>query len=119
LSGLRDPAHALAGPLAGGIFETAVLAELVRTLSHRGESASVYFWRTASGTEVDLLVESQGRLVPIEVKLSSTPRPAMAEGIAAFQRDLGRRAAPGYVVHPGEQLLPLRPGVVALPFACL
>jgi predicted AAA+ superfamily ATPase len=119
LSGLRDPAHALAGPLAGGIFETAVLAELVRTLSHRGESASVYFWRTASGTEVDLVVESQGRLVPIEVKLSSTPRPAMAEGIAAFQRDLGRRAAPGYVVHPGEQLLPLRPGVVALPFACL
>jgi predicted AAA+ superfamily ATPase len=119
LSGLRDPAHALAGPLAGGIFETAVLAEVIRTLSHRGESASVYFWRTASGTEVDLLVESQGRLVPIEVKLSSTPRPAMAEGIAAFQRDLGRRAAPGYVVHPGEQLLPLRPGVVALPFACL
>lgn len=36
LSGLKDPAHAAAGPLGGAIVETVVLSEIVKTLMHRG-----------------------------------------------------------------------------------
>jgi predicted AAA+ superfamily ATPase len=43
LVGLRDPEHAASGPMAGAIFETAVLAEIVKTLVHRGEEPQVYF----------------------------------------------------------------------------
>jgi hypothetical protein len=43
----------------------------------------------------------------------------MAAGLRAFQRDLGRRAGPGFLVHPGDQMLPLGPGTTALPFAAL
>ncbi len=119
LVGLRDPAHAAAGPMGGAIMETAVLAEIVRTLTHRGMHSQVYFWRTMAGTEVDFVVESDGGLVPIEVKLSATPRPAMAASIKTFQKDLGSAAMPGYVVHPGDIRLPLGDGVTALPFADL
>src|SRR5262249_39172596 len=35
LSGLRDPEHAAAGPMAGAIFETAVLSEIIKALSSR------------------------------------------------------------------------------------
>lgn len=119
LAGLRDPNHAASGPLGGAIFESAVLAEIIKTLLHRGEEPQVYFWRTASGTEVDIVVDTGGMLVPIEVKLSATPRPAMASGIRRFQEDFGPRARAGYVVHPGDARLPLAPGVVALPFADL
>jgi len=52
----------------------------------------MYFWRTSTGTEVDIAVESCQRLVPIEVKLSSTPRSAMASGIRTFQEDFGDKA---------------------------
>jgi hypothetical protein len=117
LAGLRDPEHAAAGPLGGAIFETAVLAEIVKTFWHRGEEPQVYFWRTATGVEVDIVVEVGGRIVPIEVKLSATPRPAMASGILALRQDLGEKVEPGYVIHPGEVHLPLAPGVRALPFA--
>lgn len=117
LAGLRDPEHAAAGPLGGAIFETAVLAEIVKTFWHRGEEPQVYFWRTATGVEVDIVVETRGRIVPIEVKLSATPRPAMAAGILALRRDLGEKVETGYVIHPGEIQLPLAPGVQALPFA--
>lgn len=55
--------------------------------------------------------------MPIEVKASATPRPAMARPIGTLQRDLGEAAAPGYVVHPGDVRLPLGQGVRALPFA--
>ena len=98
-------------------METAVLSEIVKTLTHRGIDPQVYFWRTMAGTEVDIVVETGGKLVPIEVKLSATPRPAMASAVKTFRKDLGDRAMSGYVVHPGEIALPLGQGVSALPFA--
>lgn len=117
LAGLRDPAHAASGPLGGAIFETAVLTEIVKTYLHRGEEPRVYFWRTSTGAEVDILVETGGNIVPIEVKLSATPRPAMAKAVVALRADLGERALSGYVIHPGDIRLPLAPDVTALPFA--
>jgi predicted AAA+ superfamily ATPase len=119
LAGLKDPAHAAAGPMGGSLFEAAVLNEIVKRYWNRGEEARVHFWRTSSGREVDFVVEAGSRLVPIEVKLSATPRPPMADAIRAFQQDLGGRAAPGYLVHPGAVRLPLGLGVTSLPFADL
>ena len=116
LAGLRDPEHAASGPLGGAIMETAVVGEIVKTLTHRGMDPQIFFWRTTAGAEVDIVVETQGRLVPIEVKLSATPRPAMAGPIRRFHKDFGERTMPGYVVHPGDVRLPLGEGVNALPF---
>jgi predicted AAA+ superfamily ATPase len=117
LAGLKDPDHAAAGPLGGPIFETAVLLQIVKAFVNRGDEPQVHFWRTSAGSEVDLVVEAGGKLIPMEVKLSATPRPAMASGIRAFQEDLGDKAGQGFVIHPGEVRLPLAPKVVALPFA--
>ena len=119
LTGLKDPEHAPSGPMGGAIMETAVLSEIVRTLTHRGIDPQVYFWRTMAGTEVDFVVETGAGLIPIEVKLSATPRPAMGGAIKTFQGDMESAAMPGYVVHPGDIRLPLGPGVTALPFADL
>jgi predicted AAA+ superfamily ATPase len=116
LAGLKDPDHAAAGPLGGAIFETAVLLQIVKAFVNRGEEPRIHFWRTSAGVEVDLVVEAGGQLIPIEVKLSATPRPAMAGGIRAFQEDLGKKAGRGFVIHPGSVRLPLAPEVVALPF---
>ena len=117
LTGLKDPEHAASGPMAGPIMETAVLSEIVKTLTHRGIEPQVYFWSTSAGTEVDIVVETAGKLVPIEVKLSATPRPAFAASIKTFQEDFGSRAVPGYVIHPGDVRLPLGSHVTALPYA--
>jgi predicted AAA+ superfamily ATPase len=117
LVGLRDAEHAAAGPMGGAIFENLVVAELFKTTLHRGEEPSFYFWRTASGSEVDVVVESRSQIIPLECKLSATPRPEMAREIVNFRRDFGERAANGYVVHPGKMALPLGSGVIALPFA--
>ncbi|MBI4558928.1 MAG: ATP-binding protein [Candidatus Hydrogenedentes bacterium] len=119
LVGLRDVEHARSGPMSGAILETAVVAEVVRSLVHQGDQPDVYFWRTAAGAEIDLVVDSGARLIPIEVKLSATPHPRMAEGIHAFRGVVKREADPGYVVHPGDVEHPLGQGTVALPFARL
>jgi predicted AAA+ superfamily ATPase len=119
LTGLKDPEHAATGPMSGAIFETAVLMEIVKTIIHRGQEPQVYFWRTAAGAEVDMVLAADGRLIPLEVKLSATPRPAMARNLTSFQKDLQDHAAPGYVIHPGEVRLPLASEVKALPFGDL
>jgi len=90
--------------MGGAIMETAVLSEIVKTLTHRGTDPQVYFWRTTAGTEVDFVVETGGNLVPIEVKLSATPRPAMASAIKTFRKDFGDKALPGYVALPFGEL---------------
>jgi predicted AAA+ superfamily ATPase len=100
-------------------MENLVVAELFKTSLHRGEEPAIYFWRTAAGSEVDVIVEHQTRLIPIEVKASATPRPDMAREIAAFQRDFGDRATGGYVVHPGRTILPLGSRTLAWPLATL
>lgn len=114
LTGLKDPDHAASGPLAGPLMEAAVLGEIVKTLTHRGERPEVYFWRTAAGAEVDFVVEVGGTAVPIEVKATATPRVRMVRGIRGFRRDLGERCGPGYLVHAGEGRLPMGSGVTAV-----
>ena len=117
LSGLKDPDHAAAGPLAGAIFETAVLTEIIKTFVHRGDEPEVYFWRTSTGSEVDFIVQVEGRLIPIEVKLSATLHPSMAGSIVAFQKDIGAKADSGFVIHPGDNRLPLSARVMGIPFS--
>lgn len=116
LVGLRDPRHAEAGPMGGAIFENLVISEIYKTILHRGEEPAMYFWRTAEGTEVDLILETQEKLLPIEIKLSSTPRPEMVKSIVQFGKFFKDSILPGYVINPGSTVLPLGNGMLSMPF---
>lgn len=119
LTGLKTPEHAAAGPMGGAIMETAVLTEIFKAYVHRGLEPQIYFWRTSAGKEVDIVVEADRELIPVEVKLSATPKRSMAEGIESFRKEIGRRAAKGYVVHPGSVCLPIGPHATAIPISDL
>jgi len=115
LVGLRDIEHAMAGPMGGAIFENFVVAELMKIFFHRGEEPNLYFWRTAEGSEVDIIVDTQGQLIPIEIKGSETPHPKMAKEIRSFQQTFENKAGKGYVLYPGGLVLPLEKDVIAFP----
>jgi hypothetical protein len=68
---------------------------------------------------VNFIVDGTGKLIPTAVKLSATPRTAMASGILAFQQDLGEAAGSGFVVHPSDVRLPMAARVMATPFSQL
>jgi predicted AAA+ superfamily ATPase len=119
LVGLRDTEHAASGPMGGAIFENLVVAELFKIYIHRGEEPALYYWRTAAGSEVDMVIETQDLLLPMEIKLSETPRPEMAKEIVNFQKDIHGKAGQGYIIHPGSIILPLGKGVVTLPLSNL
>jgi len=119
LVGLRDIEHAMAGPMGGAIFENFVVAELLKIFLHRGEEPNLYYWRTAEGSEVDLIVDTQGQLIPIEIKGSETPHTKMAKEIVSFQQTFKSKAGKGYVLYAGNMILPLEKDVVAFPLGRL
>jgi predicted AAA+ superfamily ATPase len=120
LVGLRDPEHAASGPMGGAIFENLVVAELFKIYIHRGEEPTMYYWRTASGSEeVDLVIETQDEIIPIEIKQSETIRMEMAKQITDFRKNFEKRVHQGYVIHPGEMILPLGDKIISFPLAKL
>ena len=119
LVGLRDIDHAMSGPMGGAIFENLVVAEMFKIFLHRGEEPAMYYWRTSHGSEVDLVIETQSGLIPLEIKHTETPRPEMAKGIVSFREDFAKKVTSGYVIFPGNLVLPLAENVSSLPLANL
>ena len=85
LTGIRDRAHLLNGPMAGALFETYCLQETVKALFFHGVPPRLYYLRSHNGLEVDLLIERNAQLFPYEIKLTKTPRLSMADAIRRFK----------------------------------
>lgn len=69
----------------GSLFENYVITQWVRWRDWHQPSAALWFWRSQANQEVDLVVEFEGRLTPIEIKLSERPRTSDLRGIRAFR----------------------------------
>lgn len=119
LAGIRDGQEACRSNLSGALFETAVFGELLKGAIHRGEQPRMYFWRTAAGAEVDFVIGRGTSLVPIKAKASSTASLQRGRGIAEFRKTYPDAAAPGFVVYPGEQAMPMGGGAITVPFDAL
>jgi uncharacterized protein len=119
LLGLKDDETVLRGPMAGPLFETAVVAELAKHFYHRGLPPALWYWRSRDGWEVDLLVELGGNLHPIEIKTTETPRPFHAENVVRWRSLAGDKAGSGLLVTQADQASALVPGVRVLPWGDL
>lgn len=110
------------GTLAGSVFETFAVTELVKQ-ADAGELApelSFHHYRDQPGKEVDLLVErANGDLVGIEVKATATPRSRDAAGLKLLRDKLGKRFRQGFVLHLGPTQLPIGDRISAIPLAAL
>lgn len=71
----------------GHVFENMVIMEAIKRLSHKTKRAQVYFYRTSSGSEVDLIIDSVNQLEAYEIKLSKTPNKEMVSPLIRFVND--------------------------------
>ncbi|HSD09666.1 MAG TPA: ATP-binding protein [Candidatus Binatia bacterium] len=84
LLGLHTKEAILRGPSIGALLETAVVCEWLKAFRHRGERPELYFWRSSTGEEVDLVFERNGRLHGVEVKATATPVPKHAAALVGW-----------------------------------
>lgn len=110
------------GGLAGSVFETFAVTELMRqaSASDLAPELSFHHYRDQPGNEVDLVIErANGDLVGIEVKATATPRPRDASGLKLLRDKLGDPFRSGFLLHLGPTQLPLGDRLSALPLAAL
>jgi len=110
--------HHLSGlpELGGAHLENIVLHDLLCWRGGRTEQTEVLYWRTTTGEEVDFIIETGGRLLPIEIKATSRPRPADVERLRSFRAEYGKTSRAGLLLHAGETFEWLAPDALAAPW---
>ncbi len=107
-----------AGAMSGAILETYMLTEILKSYWHTGQHAHFYFYRDRDQKEVDLLIEQDNLLYPIEFKKSASPS-LHATKHFPFLEKLDRPVGPGAVICLKETDVPLSREVTAIPVGYL
>ena len=108
LAGSADP--------GGAHLENIVLHDVVVWRDVRLDHADVFYWRTATGEEVDFVIEAERRRLPIEVKASGRPRLGDTANLRSFRAEYGEQARAGLLLHGGSTLAWIAPDVLAAPW---
>ena len=110
-------AHDLQGhPMAGYSWEGLVINHLAAQMSQGfGGNASLYFYRTSAGAEMDAVIDTGSERIGFEIKLSDAPRVTKGFWNACADLQLSR----AYVVAPVEHAWPLSDIAKVVPFATL
>lgn len=61
------------GAMSGQFFETYAFGEIYKSFLNAGKHAPIHFFRTNDKKEIDMLMEQDGTLYPIEVKKTASP----------------------------------------------
>ena len=85
LIGLRSPKELMLSSTRGALFETWAVAEAMKAIQHTRSAAQPHYWRDQSGTEIDLLLDRDEKLTPIEFKSGKT---LVSEWLAPMQKYL-------------------------------
>jgi len=94
-------------PLLGRLLESFVVGELRKQLSWTDPQTTLCHLRTATGSEVDVVMERpDGSVVAIEVKASATVAASDFAALKALRDQLGKQFRAGAVLHLGDQIVP-------------
>jgi len=107
----------LGGPLGGPLLEGFIISETLKVFAAKGERAECFFWRSHDGLEVDLVLQIQGKLDPVEIKLTATPTLKHHEPLNRFKSLAGADGGPqGVLICRIEKPIPLPQNNFALPW---
>jgi len=107
----------LAHPGMGQSWEAMIIENLLRNLNALGTPCNYSYYRTGGGAEVDLILEGEFGLLPIEIKYGQKVSFQELRGIRDFIRE--RNCRYGLVIHNGEKVERLEERLFAIPAGCL
>jgi predicted AAA+ superfamily ATPase len=108
LLGIADYDALLSNPVLGKSFEGFVIENILSVLPSNAEG---YFYRTAAGAEIDLVLKiSSKELWAIEIKNSSTPK--VGRGFHQACEDI--KATKKYIVYNGEDEFPIKNNITVI-----
>jgi predicted AAA+ superfamily ATPase len=114
--GILRSLSGMSGAATGEIYETMVVGELMKWMKTAGRDGEIYFYRTRSGLEVDILLETPAGVVGMEIKNRRVIAPKDVTALREVARGLGDRWRGGLVIYGGDAIKPLAdPDIWAVP----
>ena len=108
--------HLSGGEPTGAHLENLVLGDLIAWREQAVPRPDILHWRTHNQEEVDFVVESEGRVVPIEVKATSRPTYRDARHLLTFMVEYADIVPGALLLHGGEEVAWLADRVLAAPW---
>lgn len=68
-----SPETAMEGAMSGALLENYAVAEIVKSYQNAGQEPFLYYYRDKDAREIDLILERDGKLFPIEIKKMAAP----------------------------------------------
>lgn len=68
-----SPETAMEGAMSGALLENYTVAEIIKTYQNAGQEPFLYYYRDKDAREIDLILERDGKLFPIEIKKMASP----------------------------------------------
>jgi len=107
----------LAHPVMGHSWESMVIENLIRGLNIQGISFDYFHYRTSAGAEVDLVLEGEFGLIPVEIKYAQKVPLRQLRGIQGFLKDFN--CSYGVVISNAERIALIDNNLINIPFAYL
>ena len=109
-----SPESLMMGAMAGPILETYVIGEIIKSYLHNGREPAVYFYRDKNQHEIDVILEENGMLYPIEIKKTSNPGPNDYQSFPELAK-LKKKTGLGAILCLKSERMPLSREVVSIP----
>lgn len=89
--------------LRGGLFESLVVSELVKSAYNAAKEPHIYFWRDSQGHEIDCLLEEGNKLIPIEIKSGYTITSDFFKGISYWSNLAETDPRNNFIIYAGNE----------------
>ena len=101
------------GAMAGAFFETYVISEIIKSFTNNGEDAPVYFYRDKDKVEIDLLIEENNILYPVEIKKTASPNSEDAKNLYITSRIKNVQIGQNVILCNTDKVLSIQTGEVS------
>ena len=108
------PETLMNGAMAGAILETYVVGEILKSYLHNGMEPAMWMYRDTNQNEVDVVLEQNGTLYPIEVKKTMNPGLGDCKGFKELNR-LQKKVGTGAVLCLKGERLAISREAVSIP----
>ncbi len=119
LVGWTSPEALMNGAMSGSIFETYVVSEIIKSYWYNGKQPNIYYYRDKEKREIDVIIEENGKLHPIEIKKKSTPDKGDIKNFDVIENVLKLPRGHGAVICAATTHLPLTSDVDIIPVTYL
>jgi hypothetical protein len=110
--GIQNREQLDVSPYRGASWESFVIEHVVGAFEREAPGAQASFFRSATGSEVDLVLQRGTDVVPFEIKVHSSPGPESLKGLVRLLADLGLPR--GYVIARSREDYSLGNGITVL-----